>query len=430
MVAVAGAPPEGMRDKHSVSSDAINIRFFFRVAGSDNRPMPDPLPTPLERLTVHRLRVPLEVPYRLAFGPVEWFDTVLVEAVDRDGRTGFGEATILTGYTDETIEDSWRVAREFAPETLRDRDDLEARIAALGSDFPFTATAFGTALEMLRGSALLTLERPAAVPLVGLLNAKDPHDEAAMRAELDRLLDAGFRTIKVKVGFAIDDDIALIRAVQNVVTSRALIRIDANQAYTAEEGVRFMRALDPADIELFEQPCAAGDWDAHLAVARVAPVPMMLDESIYGMPDIERAAELGAATYIKLKLMKLLTLEALANGIDRIRALGMQPVLGNGVACDPGCWMEGCIAARKIGNAGEMNGWLKARGRLFREPLGFADGAMRIPANWMPRLDAEAVARFAVEEHTIGAALSSPRRRGPIVVDQTTVDSRVRGNDS
>jgi L-alanine-DL-glutamate epimerase-like enolase superfamily enzyme len=215
-----------------------------------------------------------------------------------------------------------------------------------------------------------------------------------------------------------------------VVNGRSRIRLDANQGYQRDEACRFASSLEPEGIELFEQPCAAGDWEAHLAVARASSVPMMLDESIYGMPDIERAAELGAATYIKLKLMKLLTLEALANGIDRIRALGMQPVLGNGVACDPGCWMEGCIAARKIGNAGEMNGWLKARGRLFREPLGFADGAMRIPANWMPRLDAEAVARFAVEEHTIGAALSSPRRRGPSVVDQTTRDSRVRGTDS
>ena len=228
----------------------------------------------LERLTVHRLRVPLTVPYRLAFGPVEWFDTVLVEAVDRDGRTGFGEATILTGYTDETIEDSWRVACEFAPEVLRDRGDLGARVAALGVDFPFTATAFGTALEMLRGSAWLALERPTAVPLVGLLNAKDPDDEAAMSAELDRLLAAGFGTIKVKVGFALDDDIALVRAFQKVVRGRALIRIDANQAYTAEEGIRFMRALDPADIELFEQPWGARAGGGHPARAPGAPGPL------------------------------------------------------------------------------------------------------------------------------------------------------------
>lgn len=68
---------------------------------------------------------------------------------------------------------------------------------------------------------------------------------------------------------------------------------------------------------------------------------MMLDESIYGLADIEKAARLKAATYVKLKLMKLVTLRALSQAIERIRELGMKPVLGNGVACDPGCWMEG-----------------------------------------------------------------------------------------
>jgi L-alanine-DL-glutamate epimerase-like enolase superfamily enzyme len=54
-------------------------------------------------IRVTRLRVPLEAPYRLAFGPVEHFDTIVVECEARDGRAGVGEATVLTGYTDETI---------------------------------------------------------------------------------------------------------------------------------------------------------------------------------------------------------------------------------------------------------------------------------------------------------------------------------------
>ena len=107
---------------------------------------------------MHRLRVPLTVPYRLAFGPVEYFDTIIAEVVDRDGRTGFGEATILTGYTDETIEDSWRAAKEFAGGPARGRRPRPpADRTQLGVKFPFTATAFGTALEMLAGSALLDL---------------------------------------------------------------------------------------------------------------------------------------------------------------------------------------------------------------------------------------------------------------------------------
>jgi len=355
----------------------------------------------LDTIAVHRLRVPLTVPYRLAFGPVEYFDTVIAEAFDRDGNTGFGEATILTGYTDETIEDSWRAAKELAGGIKAAGDRAAAQIEQLGLKFPFTATAFGTALEMLSGSALLDLPGDTAVPLVGLLNAKD---EASMQAEVARLLDAGYRTIKVKVGFDVAKDIELVATVQRVVNGRAALRLDANQAYTADEGIRFVKALDPGGIELFEQPCAAGDWDAHLAVARVADVPMMLDESIYGLADIDKAARLEAATYLKLKLMKLVTLTALSKAIDRIRELGMKPVLGNGVACDPGCWMEACIAARQIDNAGEMNGFLKARSPLIQNGLEFRGGAMRLKAGYVPRLDRAALDTYKIEAFSFGGA--------------------------
>ena len=99
--------------------------------------------TALGRIAVHRLRVPLRVPYRLAFGPVEHFDTIIAEATDRDGRTGFGEATILTGYTDETIEGSWAAAKQFAATLAAnaDPDGIGREIAKLGEAFPFTATA-------------------------------------------------------------------------------------------------------------------------------------------------------------------------------------------------------------------------------------------------------------------------------------------------
>jgi o-succinylbenzoate synthase len=355
----------------------------------------------LDRIVVHRLRVPLTVPYKLAFGPVEHFDTIIAEMIGSDGKSGFGEATILTGYTDETVDDAWRVAQELAEELASAVDRAPRQIAELGVRFPFTATAFGTALEMLSASPLLELAADADVPLVGLLNAKD---EAAMELEVPKLLDAGYRTIKVKVGFEVGEDIALVAAAQKVVRGRAALRLDANQAYTAEEGVRFVRALDPEGIELFEQPCAAGDWDAHLAVVRAAGVPMMLDESIYGLADIEKAASLEAATYLKLKLMKLVTLERLGKAIDRIRELGMKPVLGNGVACDPGCWMEGSIAARQIDNAGEMNGFLKARSPLIDGGLAFRNGAMQLKRGYAPRLDPAAVAAYAVHSRSFSSA--------------------------
>lgn len=347
------------------------------------------------RLRVHRLRVPLTTPYRLAFGALDAFDTILVECGDGAGRVGLGEATVLTGYTDETIEDSWRAARELvqalAPLGACERRE---RVLPLAAQRPFLATAFLTAFEMLDDSPLLRIASDVHVPILALLNASD---ETALHEEFERLYGAGYRTFKVKVGFDPREDLAHVAQVQAVVAGRAAIRIDANQAYSAADGVAFVRALDPAGIELFEQPCAAGDWQAHLEVARAAEVPMMLDESIYGLADIERAAALRAAAFVKVKLMKLGTLAALAQALERIRALGMKPVLGNGVACDLGCWMEACVAARHVDNAGEMNGFLKARTRLLDEPLEVRGGAIRLRAGYRPRLDRDRVEPFILE---------------------------------
>jgi len=343
-------------------------------------------------ISVHRLEIPLTVPYRLAFGTVTHFDTLVVECVARDGRAGLGEATVLTGYTSETIEDSWRAACNMAEELAGlDAESAQGRIALHVPERPFTATAFGTALEMLQHSAELAVERETAVPILGLLNATG---EEAMSRELEGLLAAGYRTVKIKVGTDLAKDIAHVATAQRLLRGRARIRVDANQGYSVADGVTFVRALDPAGVELFEQPCAAGDWEAHLAVVRASGVPMMLDESIYGLADIERAAELQAARYVKLKLMKLGTLRALAQALERIRALGMTPVLGNGVACDLGCWMEACVAARHIDNAGEMNGFLKARAQLLSEPLEVRDAAIRLKPGFSPHLALERLEPF------------------------------------
>ncbi|MGH8720801.1 MAG: mandelate racemase/muconate lactonizing enzyme family protein [Burkholderiales bacterium] len=348
----------------------------------------------LAQIRIARLRVPLKTPYRLSFGPVGHFDSVVVECESQDGRKGLGEATVLTGYTEETIEASWRTAGEIAGR-LKGLESGAARelLQSLVKKHPFTVTAFATAVEMLEGNRYLAVERELAVPLLAGINAKE---DAAVREEFERYYREGYRTFKLKVGFEVEKDLAHVRAVQRLCAGKARLRIDANQGYGAEQGVAFVRGLDPADIELLEQPCRAGDWDSHMEVVRAATVPIMLDESIYGLEEIQRAADLAAARFIKLKLMKLGSLEALGPALERIRALGMRPVLGNGVACDLGCWMEACVAARHIDNAGEMNGFLRARAGLLTEDLEVRSGALLLKPGFKPALARERLALHTV----------------------------------
>ena len=328
----------------------------------------------LESLTLRRLELPLKTPYELAFGPVAAFDSILAELRDEDGRTGYGEATVLTGYTAETPEGAWQaVGRTAAKMAGLDLEAATADAAALIPEQPFAATALVTALEMLQGDPHLEVEKATAVPLLAILNAKD---RAGLEREIEARLAEGYGALKIKVGFEPAADLARVHLIQNLVGGRARLRIDGNQGYDREAALGFAAALDPVGIELFEQPCAADDWEAAVAVAKVAAVPMMLDESIYGLAEIERAAELAAAAFIKVKLMKLGGLARLAAALARIRDCGLIPVLGNGVAGELGCWMEACIARDGIDNAGEMNGFLKPKQGLFKTPLAVENGAL------------------------------------------------------
>jgi L-alanine-DL-glutamate epimerase-like enolase superfamily enzyme len=345
------------------------------------------------RLELRLLRIPLRVPYKLAFGPVEAFDTLLVE-ISAGGSKGFGEATFLPGYSDETAKAGWARALDLAGRMVGHPLQGAATLAtSTRGNAAFTATAFVTACEMASGHGLLTVARRTAVPLLAIVNSVEP---AAYEAEIEAHLAAGYRTLKVKVGFELEADMARVRRIQRFAGGRAQLRLDGNQGYRQDDALRFVRALDPEGIELLEQPCAAGDWDSAAAVARASPVPMMLDESIFGIADIERASDLEAARYIKLKLMKAGGLGQLVAGLRRIRELGMVPVLGNGVAADVGCWMEACVAAHEIENAGEMNGFLKPTAGLFRSPVAVENGAMILEPGGMPALDRETLDRLTV----------------------------------
>ncbi len=347
----------------------------------------------IRSIRLYRLEVPLAVPYKLAFGPVRYFDTLIVQIEDADGRTGLGEATVLTGYTDETVAGSWSLMQRLAVGSVGTEAEVARdRLLADVHSAPFATTALVTALEMLQGSRFLSVPAAAAVPLLGLVNAQAPGE---LEAEIDALLGRGFRTLKVKVGFDAEADARRLRLIQRTVRGRAAIRVDANQGFGLEDAKRFAAGMHPEGIELFEQPCRAGDWEAASAVAAVSTVPMMLDESIYGIEDIERAAELRAARFIKLKLMKLGSLERLASAIELIRALGMEPVLGNGVACEIGCWMEAMVARTHIRNAGEMNGYLKQAEPLLVNPPAFSGGAIRLEPGYRPELDRAALRRVA-----------------------------------
>src|SRR6185369_17112380 len=222
----------------------------------------------------------------------------------------------------------------------------------------------------------------------------------------------GFRTFKVKVGGNARADLDRVAAIQAVLSGRAVIRVDANRAFSESDACWFASRLDPKGIELFEQPCRAEDWDANAHVAGVSTVPLMLDEPICGWDDIERAGRIPGVAFCKLKLKRFGGLDLLCAALERVRACGMEPVLGDGLSSEIGCWMEACVARVTIRNAGEFNGFLKPKSRLFTEPLVCEQAQLKLIRNYWPEIDRDVLAshqtayeRFAPLSVSVGGAI-------------------------
>ena len=349
----------------------------------------------LHTLTLRTVRLPLIRPYVLSYRTFTEFEPIIVEVRDSDGRIGWGEGHISPGSSRETRDGGWAFCREYANAVIgKETGEAKTIISANIGASKVAATALLTAIEMLEDHPLLKVDREVRLPLLTPFNGSAQKD---IEDEVERRLEEGFRTFKIKVGKDADDDIRRVKAIQRAINGRATMRIDANRAFSESDACRFASALDPSGIELFEQPCLAEDWDANANVAKVSTVPVMLDEPICELADVERAATIPNVGLCKLKLKRFGSLDLLREALDAVSRHGMESVLGDGLGAELGCWMEACVARVTIHNAGEFNGFLKPKVRLFAEPLQFVAGELVIPPGFQPTIDIDALVA-----HTIG----------------------------
>lgn len=367
----------------------------------------------IDEVEVHRATLPLDRPYPVAFATFSELDAIVVRVRDVAGSSGWGEVTIIPRYTHETVESGLAFCHAHAPRLIGLNVTQAKRhlLPFVGSE-PHAVSALMTALEMLERHPLL---RPKKTARIAVLAPVRKLDERSIGAEVEELLDKGHRTLKIKVGFStVDDDLKRLGVIAKAARDRAMLRVDANQGYTRDQGIHFAKRLDPNSVELFEQPCDKADWDANAAVAGQSAVPVMLDESVYNFADIQRAAGIHGVGYVKIEMEKFGGMEMTRAGLDLIRSCGMKPVAGNGAASDISSWMEAAAARTTVDIACEMHGFLKIKTPLLEEPLPFENGDIVLRPRYFPRVNEKLLSRLTKSKKRFtrrdGAGGSSPMK--------------------
>jgi L-Ala-D/L-Glu epimerase len=287
----------------------------------------------------HRLSAPLHTPFVTALRRATTVETLVVEVTDTDGRSGFGEAPQVWQVTGASIAGARACVDEMLAPLLigRDADDLIARCTELSG-----AVVGNEAAKAAADTALHDLAaRRLGVPLVRLLGGttlRVPTDVTLAAGEAGALTDAatrrvaeGFTVLKLKVGADAAGDLARVRAVRAAAGPTARIRLDANQGWTPREAVRIIRGIEDAglDVELVEQPVSRWDLDGLGWVSDRVTVPILADESVFGLRDLVAVIQRRAADMVNVKLAKCGGLGAARGLLELATAHGMGTIVGS-----------------------------------------------------------------------------------------------------
>jgi len=106
-----------------------------------------------------------------------------------------------------------------------------------------------------------------------------------MQQQIASKIEAGFSTIKIKVGaLEFDQECELLKYIRNEFCSHTIeIRLDANGAFLPGEAAEKLHRLSQFHIHSIEQPIKAGQPEIMAALCDKSPIPIALDKELIGI---------------------------------------------------------------------------------------------------------------------------------------------------
>ena len=229
-----------------------------------------------------------------------------------EGATGYGYASALP-HMGSNFEGIRTALELFGPKLLGrsalDIDpilgDLDTVIAGnaqakAGIDcalHDLAANLLGVPLYALFGGAFRT-----SISQIRIVPIKAP---AAMAVEARRLVDQGYRSLKIKLKGRVADDVERVRAIRAEVGKDILLTLDPNQSYLPKDAISALRRMEPDDVYLVEQPVPASDLRGLELVTRSVTQLVEADESAVTVNDVLQLATHRIVDAVSLKIPKL-----------------------------------------------------------------------------------------------------------------------------
>lgn len=313
----------------------------------------------IRSIELRHVAVPLKSKIRHASHERTTSDSLIVKATLQSGAVGYGEGVPRLYVTGESIETAFAAISTFdagravgsptnfdsavhqvaairLPEIENDargmfgnaaRAALElALFDAYGREFDQSV---GDAIRRLSQAGLHYHHEPWKVRYSGAITADTVKKE---RISAFKMRVYGFHQVKIKVGVEGQDDASRLVALRKILGSRMDVRLDANEAWPASELIERVRPLRRFRPSALEQPVAHAEVSALTDLRPTLGIPVMLDESLCGIPDAIRSVSELTADLFNVRISKC---GGLAPSLE-IMAIAGRNHLGIQLGCHPG----------------------------------------------------------------------------------------------
>ncbi|MGE0310321.1 MAG: mandelate racemase/muconate lactonizing enzyme family protein [Lautropia sp.] len=257
--------------------------------------MIEPAATRIATVRTHPLRVRLDQAQRTSMGDWSSLEIVVVEITTESGETGFGECLARKGSPAYANFIDTVLAPLLIGENLLDRRRLWQRMRAV-----LTGRTGGMLIESIAGIDIALWDlagRIAGLPVHRLLGgvgrSRIPayassinwSDDARAEAEIASAREAGFRSIKIKIGQPARAAIERARLARRLAGDEIELSVDANWAFDADDAMRVGRALAALDFAWFEEPIRPEDRAGYRRLRAQLPIRLAAGESDFCAQD-------------------------------------------------------------------------------------------------------------------------------------------------
>ena len=287
-------------------------------------------------LHCHIRKMKLKEPYSISYESVDSCESVLFRMTTDKGLTGLGIAAPDLAVTGETVEDVYDCYTSIIEPFLKGCDVFEYAwiMESLKDSLPDNPSA----RAMVDMALYDIIAQKAGVPLYKLLGGYRKEIATSITIGIMPVhmalgytkehLKRGFKILKIKGGAIVEEDIEKIIRIRESAGNHIRIRFDANQGYTLEESMKFMKETADADVELLEQPTHRNDLKLLKKVTQKASIPVMADESLLSLSDVFQLSKKGCSDLINIKLMKTGGIMEAMHINSVARAAGIKAMVG------------------------------------------------------------------------------------------------------